>query len=156
MLGFSKISKIRRFAQWDSDIFHAPLNLCCFQGNDLLNYPVVGRPCKVLENSCRIITLKSFLGGSIVIVRGEKRLSSPIYSLIGLFLSGVAKFTKMNSCTAISALIMLVVTNLATIISFATPYWLEGKEGTQGLWAKCVGQECSWVFQEVKENNEKG
>lgn len=53
---------------------------------------------------------------------------------------------------------MLVVTNLATIISFATPYWLEGKgtKGTQGLWAKCVGQECTWVFQEVKENNEKG
>mmetsp|Transcript_42108 Transcript_42108/g.67373 ORF Transcript_42108/g.67373 Transcript_42108/m.67373 type:complete len:172 (-) Transcript_42108:177-692(-) len=61
----------------------------------------------------------------------------------------------MNSCTAISALIMLVVTNLATIISFATPYWLEGKVETQGLWAKCVSQECSWVFQEVKENNEK-
>lgn len=53
----------------------------------------------------------------------------------------------MNSCTAITALILLVLTNLATIISFATPYWLETTEDTRGLWATCKDQKCEWVFE---------
>lgn len=52
----------------------------------------------------------------------------------------------MNSCAAISGLIMLVVTNLAAIVSFATPYWREQRLSTEGLWAKCQMQECQWVF----------
>lgn len=53
----------------------------------------------------------------------------------------------MNSCTAISGLILLVVTNLACIVSFATPYWLEKKGKTIGLWAECHDQKCEWVFE---------
>lgn len=57
----------------------------------------------------------------------------------------------MNSCAAISGLIMLVVTNLAAIVSFATPYWREQKSSTEGLWATCHGTQCQWVFDNNKD-----
>lgn len=52
------------------------------------------------------------------------------------------------SCAQIIGLIMLVNTNLAIIISFATPYWQIRPLGfgNDGLWAKCAGEECRWVF----------
>lgn len=59
--------------------------------------------------------------------------------------------SKMNSCAAISGLIMLVVTNLAAIVSFATPYWREQTSSTEGLWATCHGTQCQWVFDNNKD-----
>ncbi|XP_053382308.1 transmembrane protein 47-like isoform X2 [Mercenaria mercenaria] len=52
------------------------------------------------------------------------------------------------SCAQILGLIMLVNTNLAIIISFATPYWRLRPLGfgNDGLWAECAGEECRWVF----------
>ncbi|XP_067665309.1 uncharacterized protein [Haliotis asinina] len=61
----------------------------------------------------------------------------------------------MTTCCAILGLILLVVTNLCIIISFATPYWLEIKDidvnlyhqpAHRGLWAYCDYRECTWVF----------
>ncbi|XP_041362167.1 uncharacterized protein LOC121378129 [Gigantopelta aegis] len=61
----------------------------------------------------------------------------------------------MTSCCAIFGLVFLVITNLAIIIAFATPYWLElrspysftGGEN-RGLWAYCSDEACTWVFQD--------
>ncbi|XP_071114635.1 transmembrane protein 47-like [Haliotis cracherodii] len=61
----------------------------------------------------------------------------------------------MTTCCAILGLVLLVVTNLCIIISFATPYWLEIKEDDlvyqqpahRGLWAYCDYRECMWIFQ---------
>jgi hypothetical protein len=52
------------------------------------------------------------------------------------------------SCAQILGLIMLVNTNLAIIISFATPYWIVHAlgYGNLGLWAECLGEKCTWVF----------
>lgn len=53
-----------------------------------------------------------------------------------------------TSCAQIMGLIMLVNTNLATIIAFATPYWAVFKLGTaQGLWAICGSTDCIWEFE---------
>lgn len=54
----------------------------------------------------------------------------------------------------ILALFFLVISNLAIIISFATPYWLEfrsselmqGANHHRGLWAYCDSSSCKWVF----------
>ena len=52
------------------------------------------------------------------------------------------------SCAQILGLIMLVNTNLAIIIAFATPYWVLFTLGLKniGLWAECAGEHCTWVF----------
>lgn len=61
------------------------------------------------------------------------------------------------TCAQIFALIVLVNTNLAIIIAFATPYWIEWNWVTtwpqhwlrpenQGLWAECGQSSCRWVF----------
>lgn len=86
----------------------------------------------------------------LVLLRHTCQKSSPDIVVIVVNLH-----SKMNSCAAISGLIMLVVTNLAAIVSFATPYWRERKMSTEGLWATCEGQECKWVFESV-DLNEKG
>ncbi|XP_033726878.1 uncharacterized protein LOC117316424 [Pecten maximus] len=63
----------------------------------------------------------------------------------------------MRSCAAVFGLTFLVITDLATIISFATPYWLElniglfglsGQWKFHGLWATCDRDQCSWVFED--------
>lgn len=52
------------------------------------------------------------------------------------------------SCAQILGLIMLVNTNLAIIISYATPYWTQSVFGlsNRGLWAVCAGEQCQWAF----------
>ncbi|GAB1606645.1 transmembrane 47-like [Argonauta hians] len=58
------------------------------------------------------------------------------------------------TCMVIVALFFLVVSNLAIIISFATPYWMEfrdpvynkGGNHHRGLWAYCSPSNCRWVF----------
>uniref|UniRef100_A0A2C9LVS3 Uncharacterized protein n=1 Tax=Biomphalaria glabrata TaxID=6526 RepID=A0A2C9LVS3_BIOGL len=55
----------------------------------------------------------------------------------------------MTTCCAVFGLVFLVLTNLAIIISFATPYWIEFKAGDyQGLWAHCKANSCTWVFED--------
>lgn len=54
----------------------------------------------------------------------------------------------MTTCCAIVGLIFLVLTNLANIISFATPYWIITAQINRGLWAYCDSRTCTWVFQE--------
>lgn len=52
-------------------------------------------------------------------------------------------------CCQIIGLIMLVITDLAIIISFATPYWTEFRANFQrnwGLWARCDNTDCTWMF----------
>lgn len=55
-----------------------------------------------------------------------------------------------TTCAQIFALIVLVNTNLAIIIAFATPYWIEynriGYTNNRGLWALCSDSDCRWVF----------
>lgn len=43
---------------------------------------------------------------------------------------------------------MLVITNLAIIITFATPYWSVHLFGLRndGLWAQCHDEDCEWAF----------
>ncbi|KAL5013554.1 hypothetical protein ScPMuIL_007824 [Solemya velum] len=54
-----------------------------------------------------------------------------------------------TSCAAILGIILLVLTNLAIIICFATPYWLEARHiYTRGLWAHCDDRDCTWMFQD--------
>ncbi|XP_076456643.1 uncharacterized protein LOC143290953 [Babylonia areolata] len=53
----------------------------------------------------------------------------------------------MTTLCAIVGLVFLVLTNLASIISFATPYWIVEGQRNRGLWAFCEGQTCTWVFQ---------
>ncbi|KAK3088805.1 hypothetical protein FSP39_023937 [Pinctada imbricata] len=71
----------------------------------------------------------------------------------------------MNSCASVLGLIFLVLTDLGSIIGFATPYWITSRLGNIplirltknfGLWAKCSEDECSWVFQSdgTKVNSE--
>ncbi|KAK7485996.1 hypothetical protein BaRGS_00022748 [Batillaria attramentaria] len=55
----------------------------------------------------------------------------------------------MTTCCAIVGLIFLVLTNLANIIAFATPYWIITGRLNRGLWAYCDDSTCTWVFQEV-------
>ncbi|XP_014778601.1 transmembrane protein 47 [Octopus bimaculoides] len=58
------------------------------------------------------------------------------------------------TCMVIVALFFLVVSNLAIVISFATPYWIEfrnpvfhsGGNHHRGLWAYCDSSSCKWVF----------
>lgn len=54
------------------------------------------------------------------------------------------------TCAQIFALIVLVNTNLAIIIAFATPYWIEYNwlryTNNKGLWAECSDSDCKWVF----------
>ena len=57
-------------------------------------------------------------------------------------------FTMMTTCCAIVGLVFLVLTNLAIIIAFATPYWMVTERINRGLWAYCDHQTCTWVFQE--------
>jgi hypothetical protein len=53
----------------------------------------------------------------------------------------------MQSCTAVTGLILLVITDLGTIISFATPVWiLHGSDIDRGLWAVCKGTNCEWIY----------
>lgn len=62
----------------------------------------------------------------------------------------------MNSCAAVFGLIMLVITDLAIIISFATPYW-ESKllsRSNSGLWAYCTSDDCTWIFEDGYRNVE--
>ena len=54
----------------------------------------------------------------------------------------------MTTCCAIVGLVFLVLTNLAIIIAFATPYWMVTERINRGLWAYCDHQTCTWVFQE--------
>ncbi|KAL3892361.1 hypothetical protein ACJMK2_004572 [Sinanodonta woodiana] len=56
-----------------------------------------------------------------------------------------------NTCGAIVGLIFLVLTNLAIMIAFATPYWLEHRmifNRNEGLWADCLDNECTWHFED--------
>lgn len=55
-----------------------------------------------------------------------------------------------NNCAQIFGLILLVNTNLAIIISFATPYWIEYNivARNRGLWAECFQDSCMWVFEQ--------
>ena len=57
-------------------------------------------------------------------------------------------FKMMTTCCAIVGLVFLVLTNLAIIIAFATPYWMVTERINRGLWAYCDHQTCTWVFQE--------
>uniref|UniRef100_A0A0B6YT57 Uncharacterized protein n=1 Tax=Arion vulgaris TaxID=1028688 RepID=A0A0B6YT57_9EUPU len=53
------------------------------------------------------------------------------------------------SCCSVLGLVFLVVTNLAIIIAFATPYWVEYRgQINQGLWAYCQSDSCTWVFED--------
>ena len=53
----------------------------------------------------------------------------------------------MQSCAAVTGLILLVITDLGTIISFATPFWILHGSGTDGgLWAVCKGTNCEWIY----------
>jgi len=55
----------------------------------------------------------------------------------------------MTTCCSIFGLIFLVITNLAILIAFATPYWVElspTRSTNQGLWARCQADKCEWVF----------
>ncbi|KAL8619271.1 hypothetical protein ACOMHN_056915 [Nucella lapillus] len=55
----------------------------------------------------------------------------------------------MTTCCAVLGLVLLVVTNLAAIIAFATPYWIKsGLHVNRGLWAFCDPAVCTWVFQD--------
>lgn len=55
----------------------------------------------------------------------------------------------MTTCCSILGLVFLVITNLAIIISFATPYWIEYRhQRNQGLWAFCAEDSCTWVFED--------
>lgn len=55
----------------------------------------------------------------------------------------------MTTCGSVFGLVMLVLTNLAVIICFATPYWVEFRYGSNlGLWAVCKADSCTWVFEE--------
>ncbi|KAJ8307639.1 hypothetical protein KUTeg_014804, partial [Tegillarca granosa] len=62
----------------------------------------------------------------------------------------------MNSCAAVFGLIMLVITDLAIIISFATPYWEESKvlSRSSGLWAFCSSDDCTWIFEDGYRNSD--
>ncbi|XP_070208728.1 claudin-18-like [Littorina saxatilis] len=55
----------------------------------------------------------------------------------------------MTTCCAIVGLVFLVLTNLAAIIAFATPYWISTMKINRGLWAYCDERTCTWVFQEA-------
>lgn len=58
----------------------------------------------------------------------------------------------MHSCAAVTGLILLVITDLGTIISFATPFWIMCSSGAdRGLWATCQKTSCEWIF-EAREN----
>lgn len=128
------------------------LNLSRLQGNDLLHYSVVGRACKVQKH------LPNY---NFKFLRGEEKLESNFQCVLFeanllenvslLSVAVVIVHSKMNSCAAISGLIMLVVTNLAAIVSFATPYWREQTSSTEGLWATCHGTQCQWVFDNNKD-----
>ncbi|KAH3740077.1 uncharacterized protein LOC127851091 isoform X3 [Dreissena polymorpha] len=64
-----------------------------------------------------------------------------------------------TSCCQIIGLILLVNTNLALIIAFATPYWVEWRgilqalgrlvghgHSNTGLWGSCTGTDCDWAL----------
>ncbi|XP_076437563.1 uncharacterized protein LOC143276800 [Babylonia areolata] len=56
----------------------------------------------------------------------------------------------MTTCCAVLGLVLLVMTNLAAIIAFATPYWIKlGMRINRGLWAYCGPSVCTWVFQDT-------
>lgn len=57
----------------------------------------------------------------------------------------------LTTCGAIIGLVFLVLTNLAIIIAFATPYWLVIGDISRGLWAYCDYTTCTWVFQEAPD-----
>ncbi|CAG5115016.1 unnamed protein product [Candidula unifasciata] len=53
------------------------------------------------------------------------------------------------SCGAVIGLVFLVITNLAVIIAFVTPYWVEFRaHRNQGLLAYCQSDSCTWVFED--------
>ncbi|XP_071143526.1 uncharacterized protein [Mytilus edulis] len=53
----------------------------------------------------------------------------------------------MQSCAAVTGLILLVITDLGTIISYATPFWVvHSTNRDQGLWALCEGTNCQWIY----------
>ncbi|GFO10333.1 hypothetical protein PoB_003683800 [Plakobranchus ocellatus] len=55
----------------------------------------------------------------------------------------------MTTCCSVLGVIGLVLTDLAIIISFATPYWIQARANlNQGLWAFCRSDSCSWFFEE--------
>ncbi|XP_059154928.1 transmembrane protein 47-like [Physella acuta] len=55
----------------------------------------------------------------------------------------------MTTYCSVIGLVFLVLTNLAIIITYATPYWLEHRMGwNHGLWARCRSDSCTWLFQE--------
>ncbi|XP_053382309.1 uncharacterized protein LOC123540114 isoform X3 [Mercenaria mercenaria] len=49
------------------------------------------------------------------------------------------------TCSELVAVILLVKTNLAAIISIATPYWAETLVGHKGLMAVCINS-CEWYI----------
>ncbi|GFS08419.1 hypothetical protein ElyMa_003013900 [Elysia marginata] len=54
----------------------------------------------------------------------------------------------MATCCSILGIIGLVLTDLAVIISFATPYWVQFRQSqNQGLWAMCEADSCQWFFE---------
>lgn len=57
----------------------------------------------------------------------------------------------MASCLAVMGIIWLVITNLAIIICFSTPFWTEeymfSLISNEGLWAKCGINTCVWFFE---------
>ncbi|KAL4218307.1 hypothetical protein ACF0H5_023043 [Mactra antiquata] len=54
-----------------------------------------------------------------------------------------------TSLAQILGLVLLVNTNLAIIICFATPYWVK-RFGlfNSGIWADCANDKCQWVFED--------
>ncbi|XP_064596872.1 uncharacterized protein LOC135463543 [Liolophura sinensis] len=58
----------------------------------------------------------------------------------------------MASCLAVMGIIWLVITNLAIIICFSTPFWMEDYMinliNNEGLWAKCGISSCVWFFED--------
>ncbi|RUS69418.1 hypothetical protein EGW08_022816 [Elysia chlorotica] len=55
----------------------------------------------------------------------------------------------MATCCSVLGIIGLVLTDLAVIISFATPYWVQFKGSlNQGLWAVCQSDSCQWFFED--------
>lgn len=61
----------------------------------------------------------------------------------------------MQSCAAVTGLILLVITDLGTIISFATPFWILRESGTdRGLWAVCTGTNCEWIYNYNLDNED--
>lgn len=61
----------------------------------------------------------------------------------------------MHGCGTVFGLILLVITVIGTLLSYASPFWIRYKSGkVMGLWATCEGKECTWIF-EVERDNTK-